>query len=148
MRCCFPAANETSLGFVIGPHQVVRTASAALILPLSHAAFAQTESGRSVQNGISRSIPRPKGRRRAAIFDRLKLPSSGKSRSARPNRISPSGSICVTSHVPIRLACKVLIQHGEAEAEREEARRLLVILDARRPAREQRDDSDEPEVRP
>ena len=48
----------------------------------------------------------------------------------------------------IRLACKVLLQHGEAEAEREDARRLLVILDARRPARDQRDDSDEPEVRP
>ena len=48
----------------------------------------------------------------------------------------------------IRLACKVLIQHGEAEAEREDARRLLVILDARRPARSHQEDNDEPEARP
>ncbi len=48
----------------------------------------------------------------------------------------------------IRLACKVLVQHGETGAEREDARLLLVILDARRPARDQRDDNDEPEVRP
>lgn len=48
----------------------------------------------------------------------------------------------------IRLACKVLIQHGETEAEREDARRLLVILDARRPARSHQNNSDEPKVRP
>ena len=48
----------------------------------------------------------------------------------------------------LRLACKVLVQHGETGTEREDARRLLVILNVRRPARDQRDDSDEPEVRP
>ena len=48
----------------------------------------------------------------------------------------------------IRLACKVLVQHGETGTEREDARRLLVILDARRPARSHQNDSDEPEVRP
>lgn len=47
----------------------------------------------------------------------------------------------------IRLACKVLIQHGEAEAEREDARRLLIILDARRTARSHQNGTDEPEVR-
>lgn len=42
----------------------------------------------------------------------------------------------------IRLACKVLVAHGETAAEREEARVLLVVVDARRPIRRaQRDDS-------
>jgi hypothetical protein len=31
----------------------------------------------------------------------------------------------------LRLACKVLVQHGETAAEREDARILLVVLDAR-----------------
>ena len=31
----------------------------------------------------------------------------------------------------IRLACKVLVRHGETAAEREDARILLVVLDAR-----------------
>lgn len=35
----------------------------------------------------------------------------------------------------IRLACNVLVAHGETKAEREDARRLLVIIDARRPIR-------------
>lgn len=48
----------------------------------------------------------------------------------------------------IRLACMVLIQHGETGTEREDARRLLVILDARRPARSHHESRDEPEVRP
>ena len=33
----------------------------------------------------------------------------------------------------IRLACGVLIQHGETADEREAAQRLLVVVDARRP---------------
>ncbi len=48
----------------------------------------------------------------------------------------------------IRLACKVLVQHGETGAEREDARRLLVILDARRPARSHQEDNDEAGVQP
>jgi hypothetical protein len=35
----------------------------------------------------------------------------------------------------IRLACNVLVQHGESQAEREDARILLVVLDARSPGR-------------
>ena len=31
----------------------------------------------------------------------------------------------------LRIACKVLVQHGETSAEREDARILLVVLDAR-----------------
>ncbi len=42
----------------------------------------------------------------------------------------------------IRLACRVLVRHGETTEEREDAERLLVVLDARRPLRSaQREDS-------
>ena len=41
----------------------------------------------------------------------------------------------------IRLACNVLAVHGTTEAERKDARVLLVVIDARRPVRAaQRDD--------
>ena len=39
-----------------------------------------------------------------------------------------------TDHL-IRLACKVLVTHGETAAEREDTRILLVVIDARRPIR-------------
>ncbi|WP_223428782.1 hypothetical protein [Tateyamaria pelophila] len=35
----------------------------------------------------------------------------------------------------IRLACKVLATHGETDQEREDARILLVVVDARHPTR-------------
>ena len=35
----------------------------------------------------------------------------------------------------IRLACNVLVAHGESAAEREDAQRLLVVIDARQPVR-------------
>jgi hypothetical protein len=35
----------------------------------------------------------------------------------------------------IRIACNILVQHGETGEEREDARLLLVILDARAPLR-------------
>lgn len=42
----------------------------------------------------------------------------------------------------IRLACNVLAAHGDTPAERESAQRLLVLIDARRPARHaQREDN-------
>lgn len=47
----------------------------------------------------------------------------------------------------IRHACKVLARHGETGTEREDARRLLLILNARRPLRARRND-DAGEVRP
>ena len=41
----------------------------------------------------------------------------------------------------IRLACNVLVTHGDTAAERKDARVLLVVSDARRPVRRaQRDD--------
>ena len=47
----------------------------------------------------------------------------------------------------IRMACNVLVQHGETQAEREDARILLVVLDAKSPGRVDRRRS-EPEGRP
>ena len=45
------------------------------------------------------------------------------------------------SDLLIRLACNVLVQHGETPGERADARRLLVVIDARRPVqRAQRED--------
>ncbi|MCC5993935.1 MAG: hypothetical protein JJT99_15585 [Rhodobacteraceae bacterium] len=46
----------------------------------------------------------------------------------------------------IRLACNVLAQHGDTPDEREDARILLVVLDARSPGRAGRNRLD-PEVR-
>ncbi|MFN3953375.1 MAG: hypothetical protein ACK4LQ_02915 [Pararhodobacter sp.] len=46
----------------------------------------------------------------------------------------------------LRLACNVLIRHGETPTEREDARILLIILDARSPGRVDRNQS-EPEGR-
>jgi hypothetical protein len=44
----------------------------------------------------------------------------------------------------IRLACNVLVAHGESDTERKDARVLLVVIDARRPIRQaQRDDNRE-----
>lgn len=45
----------------------------------------------------------------------------------------------------IRLACNVLVQHGETPEEREDARILLVVLDAKTPGRGG-DDQRNPEV--
>ena len=45
------------------------------------------------------------------------------------------------SDLLIRLACNVLVQHGETPGERAAAQRLLVVVDARRGvARAQRED--------
>ena len=45
------------------------------------------------------------------------------------------------SDLLIRLACNVLVQHGETVSERADAQRLLVVVDARRPvSRAQRED--------
>jgi len=38
----------------------------------------------------------------------------------------------------LRMACRVLVQHGETSEEREDARILLVVLDAKTPGRADR----------
>jgi hypothetical protein len=42
----------------------------------------------------------------------------------------------------LRLACNVLVQHGETPEEREDARILLVVLDAKSPGQPDRHRSD------
>lgn len=42
----------------------------------------------------------------------------------------------------LRLACNVLVRHGETPAEREDARILLVVLDAKSPGRANHNRSD------
>jgi hypothetical protein len=43
----------------------------------------------------------------------------------------------------IRLACNVLAAHGDTPAEREDAQRLLMVIDARQPVRRaQREDNE------
>lgn len=44
----------------------------------------------------------------------------------------------------IRMACNILVTHGETAGERKDARGLLLVIDARRPIRQaQRDDNRE-----
>ena len=44
----------------------------------------------------------------------------------------------------VRLACNVLVRHGETLEEREDARILLVVLDAKSPGRAAQDPEDQP----
>ena len=47
----------------------------------------------------------------------------------------------------LRLACNVLVQHGETPSEREDARILLVVLDAKSPGRADRHQPDPERLR-
>lgn len=86
----------------------------------------------------------------APITPRLTLPGTTPQPSSpgdwRADRLAEARAVIADlahhSDPLIRLACKVLAAHGETAAEREEARVLLVIVDARRPVRRaQREDS-------
>ncbi|HRA55632.1 MAG TPA: hypothetical protein PLQ83_18380 [Thermoflexales bacterium] len=46
----------------------------------------------------------------------------------------------------IRLACNVLVTHGESDTERREARALLFVIDARHPMRQRHVERSEPEA--
>ena len=46
----------------------------------------------------------------------------------------------------IRLACRVIARHGETAKEREDARLLLVVLDARSPLRHRQRSGCDPEA--
>ena len=52
----------------------------------------------------------------------------------REARIVVSDVVNHSDHL-LRLACNVLVQHGETSSEREDARILLVVLDAKSPVR-------------
>jgi len=55
----------------------------------------------------------------------------------REARIVVSDVVNHSDHL-LRLACSVLVQHGETPEEREDARILLVVLDAKSPGRVER----------
>lgn len=55
----------------------------------------------------------------------------------REARIVVSDVVNHSDHL-LRLACNVLVQHGETAEEREDARILLVVLDAKSPGRAER----------
>jgi hypothetical protein len=55
----------------------------------------------------------------------------------REARIVVSDVVNHSDHL-LRLACNVLVQHGETAEEREDARILLVVLDAKSPGRVER----------
>ena len=55
----------------------------------------------------------------------------------RESRIVVSDVVNHADHL-LRLACNVLVQHGETAEEREDARILLVVLDAKSPGRVER----------
>lgn len=55
----------------------------------------------------------------------------------REARIVVSDVVNHSDHL-LRLACNVLVQHGETLEEREDARILLVVLDAKSPGRVER----------
>ncbi len=65
--------------------------------------------------------------------------STGTARSWRAARLAEARAVLadVAHHQDglIRLACRVIVSHGETAKEREDARVLLVVLDARRPLR-------------
>ena len=46
----------------------------------------------------------------------------------------------------VRLACNVLVTHGESDTERRDARALLFVIDARRPMRQRHVERSEPEA--
>ena len=46
----------------------------------------------------------------------------------------------------VRLACTVLVTHGESDTERRDARALLFVIDARRPMRQRHVERFEPEA--
>jgi hypothetical protein len=56
-------------------------------------------------------------------------------------RIVVSDVVNHSDHL-LRLACNLLVQHGETPAEREDARILLVVLDAKSPGRANHNRSD------
>ena len=55
----------------------------------------------------------------------------------RESRIVVADVVHYSDHL-IRLACNVLVKHGETPEEREDARILLVVLDAKSPGRVER----------
>ncbi len=79
------------------------------------------------------SIPLPF--RKPSIRDRVRRDWIDERR--REARIVVADVVHHSDHL-IRLACKVLVQHGETRREREAAQILLIVLDAKSPGRAER----------
>mgnify|MGYP000214941269 FL=1 len=82
------------------------------------------------------SIPLPfRHRKRRAERDEARADWIDERR--REARIVVADVVHHSDHM-LRIACKVLVQHGETPEEREDARILLVVLDAKTPGRAER----------
>jgi hypothetical protein len=81
------------------------------------------------------SVPHPfRKRRRHAERDETRQDWIDERR--REARIVVADVVHHSDHM-LRIACKVLVQHGETPEEREDARILLVIVDAKAPSRDE-----------
>jgi hypothetical protein len=82
------------------------------------------------------SIPLPfRNRRQRADRDEARLDWIDE--RLREARIVVADVVHHSDHM-LRIACKVLVQHGETPEEREDARILLVIVDAKAPGHVER----------
>ena len=82
------------------------------------------------------SIPLP-FRKRGQRGQRDKVRQDWIDEKLREARIVVADVVNHSDHL-LRLACNVLVQHGETPSEREDARILLVVLDAKSPGRADR----------
>ena len=82
------------------------------------------------------SIPLP-FRKRSQRADRDEARLDWIDERRREARIVVADVVHHSDHM-LRIACKVLVQHGETPEEREDARILLVIVDAKAPGRDER----------
>jgi hypothetical protein len=83
------------------------------------------------------SIPLPF--RKRSVHDQVRLDWIDE--RLREARIVVADVVNHSDHM-LRIACKVLVQHGETPSEREDARILLVVLDAKSPGRANHHQSD------
>ena len=90
------------------------------------------------------SVPRPFRTRRMRT-ERDEARQDWIDERLREARIVVADVVHHSDHL-LRLACKVLVQHGETDAEREDARILMVVLEARSSGHVDRHRPD-PEVR-
>ncbi|WP_295512047.1 hypothetical protein [uncultured Sulfitobacter sp.] len=82
------------------------------------------------------SVPLPFGNK-SLRADRDEVRQDWIEERRREARIVVADVVHHSDHM-LRIACKVLVQHGETPEEREDARILLVIVDSKTPGRAER----------
>jgi hypothetical protein len=82
------------------------------------------------------SVPHP-FRKRSQRAERDEARQDWIDERRREARIVVADVVHHSDHL-LRMACKVLVQHGETPEEREDARILLLIVDAKAPGRDER----------